>query len=104
MRPNQFHPERFWSHLGRALYLARRYEDAAAAFKKITAPDHGHHAIMAASLAQMDDATAAGAAADKALAAMPGLTAVGLTGDLPFEHAADREHLIEGLRKAGLPE
>ncbi len=104
MRLNPFHPERFWSHLGRALYLARRYPDAVAAFKKITAPDHSHHAFIAASFAQLDDATAASAAADKALAAMRDLTAGKFAGDLPFEHEADRGHLSDGLVKAGLPQ
>ncbi len=59
MRLNPFHPERFWSHLGRALYMARRYEDAVAAFKRITATDHTHHAFLAACHSQLGDWDAA---------------------------------------------
>jgi adenylate cyclase len=51
MRLNPYHPERFWSHLGRAQYTARTYADAIASFSKLTAPDHTHHAFLAASSA-----------------------------------------------------
>ena len=37
MRLNPYHPERFWSHLGRAYFGARRYAEAIEAFKHITA-------------------------------------------------------------------
>src|SRR5450631_442245 len=40
MRLNPHHPERFWSHLGRACYCAEKYAEAAEAFSRITRPDH----------------------------------------------------------------
>ncbi len=39
MRLNPYHPERFWSHLGRAYFVARRYGEAVEAFMRITRPD-----------------------------------------------------------------
>src|SRR6476619_1326291 len=39
MRLNPYHPERFWSHLGRACCGARRYDEAIEARKCLTAPD-----------------------------------------------------------------
>ena len=56
MRLNPYHPERFWSHLGRACYCAEKYAEAAEAFSRITRPDHTHHAFLAATFAQMGNA------------------------------------------------
>jgi adenylate cyclase len=75
MRLNPYHPERFWSHLGRAQYTARTYADAIASFSKLTAPDHTHHAFLAAASAQLGDRTAAVAHAHEALKREPNLTA-----------------------------
>ena len=68
MRLNPYHPERFWSHLGRAQYSARAYAEATASFSKLTAPDYTHHAFLAASAAQLGDRTAASAHAREVLA------------------------------------
>ena len=39
MRLNPYHPERFWSHLARACFAARRYGEAVEALKCISSPD-----------------------------------------------------------------
>ena len=39
MRLNPYHPERFWSHLGRSYFVARRYAEAAEALHRLSAPD-----------------------------------------------------------------
>ncbi len=59
MRLNPYHPERFWSHLGRAYFVAHRYDEAIEAFKRIATLDYTHHAFLAASFAQMDDVVVA---------------------------------------------
>ena len=41
MRLNPYHPERFWSHLGRAYFVARRYAEALEALKRVRTPDAG---------------------------------------------------------------
>jgi adenylate cyclase len=104
MRLNPYHPERFWSHLGRAQYTARAYADAIASFSKLTAPDHTHHAFLAASSAQLGNRTAAAAHAHEALLREPTLTARTFLETLHYRQPADAEHLREGLLKAGLPE
>ena len=35
MRLNPYHPERFWGLLGRAYFLARRYDEAVEAFRHV---------------------------------------------------------------------
>jgi len=103
MRLNPYHPERFWSHLGRAQYTARIYTDAIQSFSKLTAPDHTHHAFLAASSAQLGNRTAAAAHAREVLQREPTFTIQSYLGTLHFQQPSDNEHLREGLVKAGLP-
>ena len=103
MQLNPYHPERYWSHLGRAYYVARRYAEAAQAFARISAPDHTHHAFLAAALAQMGDATAAAAHAQQVIRKAPGFSAEAYLETLHYQRVTDREHHREGLLKAGLP-
>ena len=104
MRLNPYHPERFWSHLGRAQYSARAYGDAIQSFSKLTAPDHSHHAFLAASSAQIGDRVAAGAHAREVIQREPAFSAKAFLDTLHYRQPADAEHLREGILKAGLPE
>ena len=105
MRLNPYHPERFWSHLGRAQFTAKAYADALQSYSKITKPDQTHHAFMAAASAQMGNATAATAHANETLARAPDFTTTAfLATTLHYKLESDREHVREGLLKAGLPE
>ena len=103
MRLNPYHPERFWSHLGRAQYTARIYTDAIQSFSKLTAPDHTHHAFLASSSAQLGNRTAAAAHAREVLQREPTFTVQSYLGTLHYQQPSDIEHLREGLVKAGLP-
>jgi adenylate cyclase len=104
MRLNPYHPERFWSHLGRAQYTARAYADAIASYSKLAAPDHTHHAFLAASSAQLGNRTAADAHAREVLQREPAFTTQAFIGTLHYRNSADGEHVREGLLKAGLPD
>jgi adenylate cyclase len=103
MRLNPYHPERFWNHLGRALYSARSYAEAIEAFSRISAPDHTHHAFLAASSAQLGNSTAAAAHAREVLSREPSFSIENYLQTLHYKRDADREHYREGLTKAGLP-
>ena len=59
MRLNPYHPERFWSHLARACFAARRYGEAIDALKCISGPDALVRAGLAACHAQLGAAAAA---------------------------------------------
>jgi adenylate cyclase len=104
MRLNPYHPERFWNHLGRAYYVARRYAEAIEAFKHISAPDHTHHAFLAASYAQMGDDGTAQAHAQEVRKREPEFSVENYLATLHYKHDGDREHHREGLVKAGLAE
>jgi adenylate cyclase len=101
MRLNPYHPERFWGHLGRACFVARRYGEAIDALKCITQPDAGQHALLAACHAQLGDAAAAEFHRRQALAQAPTLTADAHLATSHYRHASDREHHRECLLAAG---
>jgi len=104
MRLNPYHPQRFWSHLGRAQYSARIYADAIESFSKLTAPDHTQHAFLAASSAQLGNRTAAAAHAREVLQRQPAFTVQNYLKTLHYRQPSDNKHLREGLLKAGLPD
>ncbi|QOZ36713.1 adenylate/guanylate cyclase domain-containing protein [Bradyrhizobium sp. CCBAU 53421] len=103
MRLNPFHPERFWSHLGRACYCAEKYADAAEAFSRITRPDHTHHAFLAATLAQMGNSVAASAHATEVLKREPSFSVAAHLATQHYKREPDRARYEAGLLKAGLP-
>ena len=78
-------------------------EEAAAAFARISAPDHAHHAFLAATFAQLGDATAAAAHAEQVMKRTPDFSVQRYLETLHYKRADDREHHREGLLKAGLP-
>jgi adenylate cyclase len=102
MRLNPYHPERYWNHLGRAYYVARRYAEAIEAFARISRPDHTHHAFMAAACAQMGDDAAAAAHAEEVLSRQPDFAVDAYLATLHYKRDSDRGHHRDGLLKAGL--
>jgi len=103
MRLNPYHPERFWSHLGRACYCAEKYAEAADAFSRINRPDYMHHAFLAATFARMGNAVAAAAHATEVLQRETKFSVADFLRTQHYKHEADRKRLEAGLLKAGLP-
>ena len=103
MRLNPYHPERFWSHLGRACYCAEKYAEAAEAFSRLTRPDHTHHAFLAATFAQMGNSVAAAAHMTEVLRREPKFSVATHLATQHYKHDADRKRYETGLLKAGLP-
>ena len=102
MRLNPYHPERFWSHLGRACFVARRYADALDAVKRIGAPDAAQLAFIAACHARLGDMAAAQSRGGELLARSPPFALDDYLATLHYRHASDREHHVESLALAGL--
>jgi len=103
MRLNPYHPERFWSHLGRAYFTARRYDEAIEAFKRITAADHSHAAFLAACFAQLGNTEAAQEQAREALRRESAFRVEPYLETQHYKRETDAAHLREALLKAGLP-
>ncbi len=92
MRLNPYHPERFWNHLGRTYFIARRYSEAIAAFHKISSPDHDHHAFLAAANDEMGDQAAAGAHVAQALAQQPDFSIALYLETMRYARDEERNH------------
>jgi adenylate cyclase len=103
LRLDPFPPPWYASNHGLALYAARRYAEAAAAYAAAAMPQTGVLAGLAASLARLGDAAGARQAAARLMAREPHFRVDVFMTMRPFREAADRRHLREGLRLAGLP-
>jgi len=103
MRLNPYHPERFWAHLGRAYFTARRYSDAVDALKRINKPDAQLHALFAAIYVKMEEMIAAKAHVAEALKLDPALTLEACAASLHYKKAEDRDHHLQALEMAGIP-
>ena len=103
MRLNPYHPERFWHHLGRAHFAARRYDEAIDAFHRIAAPDYTAHAFLAASHAMKGDAVAAQDQTGSVLGLKPDFTIKSWLATLHYANASDRDHMRDALAAAGFP-
>ena len=104
MRLNPHHPARFWNHLARALFVARRYGEAAEALQRIAAPDHFHLASLAACFAGLGDGAESGQQTREVLARKPDFSVErDYLPTLHYLRESDLAHHCECLRKAGLP-
>jgi len=103
MRLNPYHPERFWSHLARACFAARRYDEAIEALRCVSSPDTMHRASLAACHAQRGDADAAGEQRRLTLALAPSFGVGEYLASLHYRDPADREHHGQALERAGFP-
>ena len=103
MRLNPYHPEWYWGVLAAALYAGRRYEEALEANQENRASKHpwtmARTAACLARLGRLDESREVAAEVLRLnpdfhlRAAMP-----------PYKYEADAEHLLDGMRQAGLPE
>jgi adenylate cyclase len=94
----------YWELRGLALYHLRRYPEAAAAFERCGTGPAFFDRFRAAAYAQAGQLDAARAEAAKALERDPDFTLTKFTKVEPYQSKASLEHMIEGMRKAGLPE
>lgn len=104
MRLNPYHPPRFWYHLARAFFAARRYAETVDAIQHIATPDHVHLALLSAAQVQMGNQAAAGEHAREVLKRMPGWRVdKDYLPTLHYKREADLAHHREAVLKAGLP-
>lgn len=105
IRLNPIHPTWYNAQLGIVLYSLRRYAEAAQAFRHRPNPGYWTRARLAACCAQLGDTAAAEAQREAILRQRPDFSIADfLRTDILLERADDREHLREGLLKAGLPD
>jgi len=108
MRLDPFHPHFAPLMVGVAHYLLKQYEQAQRWLREASgrAPNHQYgHAFLAATYAQLGQLEDARAETAEVLRLNPKYTIGGTQKQVSnFKRAEDMEHLVDGLRKAGLPE
>lgn len=95
-----------FSGIAMALFVAGRYAEAAQWARKTVhrKPSwHLGHAVLAASLAQLDQLEATKDAVNNYIQMFPDAR-ISAIRHLPFKNSDDAQRLEQGLRKAGLPE
>jgi adenylate cyclase len=102
MRLNPYHPDRFWSHLGRAHFVAHRYAAAIDSLQRIATPNMLQHTLLAACFARAGDAASARVHVEAALKLQPGVTVqTHCVPSLHYRRSADLDHHRESLLMAG---
>jgi TolB-like protein/DNA-binding SARP family transcriptional activator len=103
-RLDPYPPNWMWGTRGQALYRLGRYDDALAAFDRMTAAQVWIDRFRAACFAQLGRRAEARSAAAAALRREPRFTLRRYAMVEPCKSPADLAHLIDGMRRAGLPE
>ena len=96
-------PKKYNATLGFVLHDAKRYGEAINVMKRLSRPRAYGHAYLASAHAHLDQLDQAKAHAAQLLALKPGLTISGYVSSLRYGDSEAQEHLLDGLRKAGLP-
>ncbi|MER8421652.1 adenylate/guanylate cyclase domain-containing protein [Mesorhizobium sp. M0166] len=102
MQLNPHHPERFWSHLGKAHFAARQYGEAIEAFMHLSTMDSAQHAFAAACYGWLGDEIAAAAHLGKIRTLDPQFDLDSFIATLHYAQESDVQHVREGLLKAGI--
>lgn len=103
MRRKPGFPYWYWWNLGRALYMCGQYRSAIDAIGEIGEPPNDVRLITAASHAQLGNLAQAKEIMAAFSAEDPDWT-VEKSAAYPYQRSSDREHWIDGLRKAHLRE
>ncbi|TIN40411.1 hypothetical protein [Mesorhizobium sp.] len=99
-----FAPWWYWGELGAAYFNAHRYEEAITSMRRAMALSAGDQACLAASYALAGRPDLARDCAADLLRRMPEFSAARSLAKQSLVRLEDRQHLADGLRKAGLPE
>lgn len=104
MALNPSYPDWYFAVLGRAYYNSRQYEKAIQLSKRPVNARVGALEVMAASYAQLDRIDDAKAEVERLLKIDPDHSIATFLAETRSMEKKSLQHLLEGLRKAGLPE
>jgi TolB-like protein len=99
-----FAPDWYWELRAVPLLQEKRYEEFLEGSKHISRRQVWHYPYQAIAYAHMGRIEEAKAAAAEVLRLKPDFSAKWIVAMEPYKNPADLEHLLDGLRKAGLPE
>jgi adenylate cyclase len=104
LQRDPFPPAWFWDFLGIALFQTRRYEEAIQALNRLTPMYHWDHYYLTASFAHLGLTERSRACAAELLRSRPSFALEQVELTEHFKDSGDLEHLLDGLRIAGLAE
>ena len=104
LRRDPFPPAWVWDYLGIAAFQARRYREAVQAINCLPTLQQWDYTYLAASHTYLGQIERARECVAEALRLLPSLSVANVPALEPYQNPADLEHLLDGLRKAGLPE
>jgi len=105
LRLNPNHPDWYISARGMALYCNRNYVEAAAELSRnFASPDIWELMYLAASLAQAGRLEEARVQVERYVALEPKTSMLEFARHEPYRHPDGLEHLLQGIRKAGVTE
>ena len=99
-----FEPAWRWHILGVAHFVAHRYDEAIAAFNRSATMPGWVQAYLATCYVLTENADRANETAAEVVRLMPRFSASRFAEKEPFRRPADREHLLDALRRAKLPD
>ena len=99
-----YDPTWYWPMLGMLHLMAGRYKDAIVHLNRSPTMPHWVHGYLAACHALMNQSDDAQHHAAETLRLAPDFSSVRFLEKEPFKQLSDQHHLLDGLRKAGLPE
>jgi tetratricopeptide (TPR) repeat protein len=104
-RLDPHYPSQYQHFLAQSLFALERFEDAVQALQaRLARQPHSDvsHVLLAACYGHLGRAQEARAAWQEALRLNPDYSIEHRRRILPYKHPADFEHMVEGLRKAGI--
>jgi TolB-like protein len=102
MQLNPYHPERYWTHLGRALFHRGEFDESLAASERIARPRTDDLAYRVAVACRSGNGEALSQARSALLEANPEFDPPTFVASLPYEREQDRAALLGALTEAGL--
>jgi len=102
LRLNPYHPQRYWTHLARALLHLGRFDEALSVFDKIGRPRIDDLAYSVAASINIGEPSNIERTVSALVIAFPGFDAASFVDGLPYERAQDRDLVLCALEAANL--
>jgi len=102
LRLNPYHPQRYWTHLARALLHLERFDEALGVFDQIGRPRIDDLAYSVAASVRIGEPSKIERTINALVIAFPDFDAASFVDGLPYEHAQDRELVLCALEAANL--
>jgi TolB-like protein len=102
LRLNPYHPQRYWTHLGRALLHLERFDEALSIFDKIGRPRIDDLAYSVVASMRVGEPSNLERTTNALLIAFPDFDVGSFIDGLPYERAQDRDLILSALEAENL--